>query len=487
MNDIRLRGHAPRRAALALLLGALTGVAACDFLDPTDVENPRTTIDDLAAAENPTASLLPGLRAQMARLVASAGVLTEVVSDNFSIHGTGLTKAYDFPADVGPSTVNSTTSSTGLYWNAQELKALANFVIDEIAPGDATATTGDLAEAHYYRGMAYLMLGENFSVAPVEPDGLPESAEQLIDRAIADLDLAAEFGVAAEAALARAYRWRGNQTEAAASANAVLAAEADFLFLQGYDAVSLNNQPYVFLVLRALQEMQPLPRLDFLDPKYLDREQEIAIAKAEEMHLILAEIALVNDDLAGAGAALRDAINLAQSRTTTDFDDGDARTNGDLSLRPRDASIEVRADASSPYRTGLVLQRPGIVTQSVVSGTSLDADSVAALATADEMWHAFHLARQEILFLEGRRMADLGIRLPMMLREIDSNPNIAIGDAGTESVVPTYIPANDEMDLYTPALLYDGEGLDANLIETQVTMLHDMNRILADNRVSPFN
>jgi hypothetical protein len=100
------------------------------------------------------------------------------------------------------------------------------------------------------------------------------------------------------------------------------------------------------------------------------------------------------------------------------------------------------------------------------------------------MWHAFHLARQEILFLEGRRMADLGIRLPMMLREIDANANIDAGDPGTNPVVPSYIPAGEGMDLYTPTSPYTAGGV---LTTTQVTINFDMNRILADNMVSPFN
>ena len=298
------------------------------------------------------------------------------------------------------------------------------------------------------------------------------------------------MGTRVDAALARAYRLKGDAVSASAAANDALAADADFAFLQGYDANSIQNSPYFYLVLRALQEMQPLPRLDFLDPKYLTRVQGIAVAKAEEMHLILAEIALTDDNIGGAQAALRAAIELAQSRAVTTFVDEDPRLNADLSIRPRDASIEVRADASSPFRSGLVLTRPGSVDQRVVSGTSLDADSVAALTDIDELWHAFHLARQEILFLEGRRMADLGIRLPIMLREIDANPNIDVGDPGTTVVVPSYLPPQDEMDLFTPASPYDeDENLvpeDLVLVTTEVTINHDMNAILTANRVSPF-
>jgi hypothetical protein len=276
---------------------------------------------------------------------------------------------------------------------------------------------------------------------------------------------------------------RGDAAAANAAAVAALA-DPDFVVIQEYDATSVTNPPWSFLVSRALQEMQPLPRLDFLDPKYLVRTQGIVVAKAEEMHLILAETALAAGVLATAQTQLRNAILLAQSRGTTTFDDEDLRKNGDLTLRPRDAVIEVRADPLSPYRSGLVLTRPGAVTQHEVSGTSLDGDSVAALTDIEELWHAFHLARQEILFLEGRRMSDLGIRLPIMLREIDANTSIAPGDLGTTAVVPAYLPAGDDMDLYTPALPYDPD--DESLLETQITMLVDMNKVLTDNLVSPF-
>lgn len=483
MNTTNETARGAARGAMRLMLVATVAIAGCDFLDPTAVENPRTTVEDLANAENPTASLLAGLRAQFARLVNSASVVSEVVSDNYSIHGTGLNKEWDFPRDVTPSVANSTGTATGLYWNAQELKALASFILDDIAPIDDTALPADVAEAHYYRGMAYLMLGENFSHAPVEQDGATMTAAQLLDLAVADFGQAAAFGTQTTAALARAHRARGDATAATTAASDALAADDDFAFLQEFDATSVENSPHAFLVTRALQEMQPLPRLDFLDPKFLTRESGIAVAKAEEMHLILAEAALAAADLPTAQTELRNAILLAQSRDTDDFDDEDARLNADLSIRPRDATITIRADAAGPYRAGLVLTRPGVVTQAPLSGTSLDGDSVAALATEDELWHAFHLARQEILFLEGRRMSDLGIRLPIMAREVDANPTITMGDPGTAAVVPAYVPAGDGMDLYTPVDVYDA---DENLVNTQVTINVDMNRVLADNRVTPF-
>ena len=483
MNTTHGTKHGGRGLVLRLLLLATVMVAGCDFLDPTEVENPRTTDDDLAQAEEPTAALLPGLRAEFARLVNTAGVLPEVVSDNFSIHGTGLDGSYDFPRDISPTVVNSTGDATGLYWHSQELKALATFVLEDIAPNDETAAAADLAEAYYYRGMAYLTLAENFSAAPLEVDGAPVSASQILQLAIADLNQAGAFGVATTAALARAHRMAGDRGAAVSAADAALGADPGFAFLQEFDASSIDNTAWAFLVSRALQEMQPLPRLDFLDPKYLVRTQGISVAKAEEMHLIKAEAALAGNDLEGARTSLSAAITLANSRSSEQFVDDDPRLNADLSIRPRNASIRIRADADSPYREGLVLTRPGQVVQHTISATSLDADSVGSLATADELWHSLWLARQEIFFLEGRRMSDLGIRLPMMRREVDANQTISQGDPGTQVVVPSWIPASNQMDVYSPESLYDA---DENLTTTDVTMAVDMNKVLAANGASPF-
>ncbi len=481
------RGARARTLAGTFLLGV--ALAGCDFLDPTNVENPLTTADDLARAAEPTRALLPGLRAQFARAVNGTLVLTEVVSDNYSIHGTGLNSEYDNPRNIVPNIVNATAQATGLYWNLQELRALAAFVLDDIVPNDGTATTAQVAEVRYYRGMALLLMAENFTAAPQEVDGAPLGAGELLSRGISDLaEVAAaggEFGLRARAALARGYRLAGDPQQATQQAQQALASDGSFAFLQGYDATSITNQAFVFTTQRALKEMQPLPRLDFLDPKYISLSAGVPLAKAEEMHLILAEAALAAGNLGAARGHVADAVELALTRPVVNFTDNDQRQNADLTIRPRDAEILVRADPNSPFRAGLVLTRPGSVPVPTVSGTSLSADSVRALTGEEETWHAFHLARQEILFLEGRRMSDLGIRLPMMLREIDANASIDEGSPGTQVLVPGYIPQDNLMDVFTPASPYNNDT--EELVTTEVTIQVDLNRILAQERVNAFN
>ncbi|MEZ4416855.1 MAG: hypothetical protein R3E10_13985 [Gemmatimonadota bacterium] len=476
----------------ALFLALALGAGACDFLDPTKVDNPTTTDEDLAQAERPTEALLPGLRAQFARAVGATVTTTENASDNYSIHGTGILKQLDDPYQTDPTIVDATGtgSAHAIYWHNQELRALADFVIDEIAPGDATATPDLIAEAHYYRGMAYLHLGENFSFFPVEKDGTPQPASEALSRAVTDLTaaLAGPLATQAKAALARAYRWQGNATQAINMAVDVLAADPAFLFQQEYDSQSIENNPFAFLFLRALQEMQPLPRLDFLDPKYTSREAGIAVAKAEEMHLIMAEARFAQGDFGAGKTHLANAIRAAQQRGTSAFVDNDQRLNADLSIRPRDATIMIAAEPGAGFRAGLVLNRPDVsIPVPTVSGTSLDADSIEAIpdSETESLWHALWLARQEILFLEGRRMADLGLRLPMMLTEIDANPNIADGDPGTRMTIPAYLtqPVAAAMDTFTPASPYDANDA---LFTTEVTMDIDLNRILAQRNSSPF-
>ncbi len=485
--------YLPHRLAAALLALVLAGVFAtgCDFLDPTEVENPRTTDDDLAAANQPVRSLLPGLRAQFSRAIGSTVVATAVATDDYSINGTGLGgNDMDFPELVTPNTavINSTGATLGIYWNLQELRALSDFVLNDIAPNDENAPDALLAEAHYYRGMAFLMQAENFTAVPTETNETPVPASTLFARAQDDLQTAltldegGPFALPAEAALARLARGTGDTGTAATLASAVLTSDPSFLFQQAFDEQNLVNAPHLYIVTRALKELQPLPRLDFLDPKYTARDAGIAVAKAEEMHLILAEVALDAGQPGTARGHLLDALALVAERPTTAFADDDPRFDNDLNPRPRTSDIAIAFEPGGDFVEGLVLDRPceddACITTPNVSGTSVTEAQLNA-ADADELTRLLYLMRQEILLLEGRRLHDLGLRFPMMLREIEQNPNTTEGDSGTEMVIPAYIPPSNELDLYTPVEIYDEDG---NTVEPEITMLHDMNRVLATER-----
>ena len=343
-----------------------------------------------------------------------------------------------------------------------------------------------LAEARYYRGMAFLLQGENFIGVPTGPDQEPTPWQGLLDRAEEDftqaltMDPGSELQLKLQAALARTYRALGNATEAERFAKLALAADAKFVVLQRYAAGEIENP-----VFGDDRTREPLPRLDFLDPKYTSRDASIPIDKAEEMHLILAEIEMSRGKYALAAGHLAEAITVARSRPTGQVNDLDKRLNADLTVRPRSTVFLVRADPESPYRAGLVLTRPGTVEVPTISGTSLNADSVAALTDAESIRHAFWLARQEILFLEGQRVHDLGVRMPIMGREIEASPAIDRGDPETTVQVPAYIPPG-VIDRFTPKSPYTNPTAGGAVSTNEITIQVDMNRILARQKVSRF-
>lgn len=473
-----------RRAGWVAAVAALLA-AGCDFLDPTNVTNPNTTAEDLARAAEPTNALLPGVRAQMARAVSSVVTISEIVSDNFEIAFTNITGDLNDPYLVSPDG-GTYNGFGGSYWNLQELRALADFVIDTIAPQDAAATSAQLAEAHYYRGMAFLMQGESFVGVPTGPDLAPTMSAGLVELAIQDFDAALGLGASSErqvalvAALARAHRNLGNRAQAVQFATQALGLDADFVVLQQYGAGEIENP-----VFGDDRTREPLPRLDFLDPKYTSRDAAIPLAKAEEMHLILAEAAMADGDYGSASGHIAAAVALAKDRPRGEVNDRDQRLNPDLTVRPRNSEVRVRAEAGAPLRAGLVLDRPGVVEVPTISGTSLDADSVASLTDAFALRHALWLARQEILFLEGRRLHDLGVLMPISAREIDASPALQRGGPATEVQVPSYIPEG-VIDDFSPRSPYANPSNGEELVTTEITIEIDMNRVLAEQRVSKF-
>lgn len=447
----------------------------CDFLNPTDVRNPQTTEESLeSGGTGASGPFLNGVAFRYSDAIEDISYFTDVVSDNYDNVATFISPEADFPRNMRPSDL-TLNGGGGPYFEVQELRSLADFTITGVIPNDAQATPDNLAEALFYRGMSNLLAGENFSAVPTEENGPLVPSEQLLQLAVADfteaLNTSQHSGFEARIHIvkARAYRLIGDKANAEVEANAALgAASPDFVFPAQFDAANNINSAYNFAVSRALNDVQPLPRLDFLDPKYLDRDSPIASVKMEEAHLILAEAALSNGDNAGAVGHLVNAINLAKSRGTSSFVDDDPRE-----LRPQAGTVQAGPSASAI--SGLILPRSGLLVQvPTISGSSLNAAAVSALTDPAEIFYTLYLARQEIFFYEGRRMSDLGIKLPIMNREIETNTNINAGDLGTVAVVPDYIPAEDGLDAFT----FDGSN-------TVISV--DMNQVLTDNRISPFS
>jgi len=456
------------------LLVVVMIVGGCDLVDPTGVRNPQTTEKNLEeGATGATTPFLQGVKLAFSDMIDTIAYYTDCVSDNYDNVATYISPLVDKPRSIRSDdlTLNHTDY---LYFSTQECRALATFTIDVVVPNDAEVMESQIAELYFYRGMANLCAAENFVGCPVEENGEVLQKDALLDLAIADFLEAAthnenedmDFQTRIDLALARAYRYDGDETNAVAKATEAIAGTEGFVYFAEFDAATFISWSYVFGVSRNLHDMQPLPRLDFLDPKYTERGSSIPVLKMEEAHLILAEAALVDGNAASAAQHLGNAIALAQSRPTTEFLDEDPRD-----LRP--AGGTVQASPTAPAIDGLIFPREGAtVYVPYISGCSLNADEVVKMTDANALHKAIYLARQEIFIFEGRRMNDLGILLPMMKREWETNPNINEGDVGTLVSVPSYIPADDDLDAFT---IGDGN----TVIE------YDMNQVIADNGVSP--
>ncbi len=470
------------------------------LIDPTPVQNDQVTDDNLRAnAQGGARPLLTGLRLTFSRATGNLLTVTELVSDNYTNVTSFVSQLLDTPRDITGTDLTLSLNS-GIYVRTQELHALADFGLQTILPNDPTTTNLQRAETWFYKGFALLLLSENFSRFPIADKGQPISAAAARDTAISAFNTALALAgtnpptdplygnVRSNCllALARAYRLQGNKTLAAQFAEQALAFNPSYVFFARYDPQNLNSEISQHVRIRTDNNFQPLPRLDFLDPKLVSvpGSDPISMLKTEEAHLVLAEIALSNNDLATAKTRMGQAVTLARSRPTVQFTDvapNENRPSYPIGASAAAASVRVRASPTAPEDTGLIRRRgvgSSAFTLPTVSGTSRTVAGINALPNDRRVLaRELYLLRQEIFFLEGRRMSDLGIRLPVVERQTQGNPNMPFGSEGTLVSVPEWIPTGiAAMNQFTIA-------------GSVITIQFDMNQVIADNiaRVSPFS
>ena len=478
------------RLALALLLTASV-YAGCDLVDPTGVENPNVTEDDFLSFPDPMASWLRGMERQMSLALnnrnndveSSYLASAEIASDNYVNTATFFNQFMD-GLTFDPSD-NDLKEPLREFHN---LRSTALFGLRRVASADEATTDDQRAELHFFNGMARLYLGEVWHLAPADSGGVPVPSADHFAAAVAafeqalDLSANAQKRVGYQIALARAYRDLGDAEAARAAAQAAIDSDPDYLRFATYDFINNpENDMQLAIFGRPQNDLQPLPRLDVLDPKFFnsaepnsvdDQYADIAYLKAEEAYLILAETQLAASDLDGAQATMRDLLALVATRPEAVLDDGDdPRENRDESARPNGPSFLVAASPGAPARAGLVRSRSASVPVPTVSGTTLTEADVNALGDTEAALRLLYLLRQEVFLAEGRRMMDLGIKWPLPQDEILVNANVNDGDPSTVAVVPDFLPAS-EMDAFT---------VDGNT----VTILHDLNAVLVANKESP--
>lgn len=470
------------------ILGLMLIAFACE--DPSDTfnpKNPNLSEDAIKGTVNSAQKLLNGVERQLTLATNEVNKLAELASDNYVNTRTFFNQLVDkLTIDSKDDDLDDTQFAI------HRLRELALTGLNDIGPADPNYSANQQAEFRFFVGFAHLLAGEAFKALPLTVGGPAASQSENLNAAITQfsegLKVASEDFTKASLLLARArahYRL-GDKQDAVTDATAAIALDPDFVRFAQFDqanATALENT--VNELQDALydrgnfDDLQPLPRLDFLDPKYHGdnptTDVNAPILKIEEAHLIIAEAALADNNLAQAKTVMKNLVTLVNSRPLATFNDAvEGRTQTTPGSRPDKSDITVAASPTDSQRPGLVLNRQaGNVTVPLISGTSVTATLIDAAATVDAALEILYLMRQEIFIAEGRRMTDLGISLVVSEVEFLANSNIKMED--TQATIPPFLePIKLELDDFT-----------YNAATKTVVIKHNLNRILVQNKTSP--
>jgi len=472
-----------------IILGLLFITFACeDPSDALDPKNPNLSEDAIKGTVNSAQKLLNGVERQLTLVTNEVTVLAELASDNYVNTATFYNQLVDkLTIDFKDDDIDDTQFAL------HRLRNLAMTGLNDIGPADPNYSANQQAEFQFFIGYSYLIAGEIFKTLPATISGPAVSQEEnltiAVDHFSEGLKVATDDFTKTSLLLARArahYRL-GNQSDAVTDAQAAIALDPDFVRFAEYDAInSTTLEPTANSLQNALydrgnfDDLQPLPHLDFLDPKYHgdDPTEDVntAILKIEEAHLILAEAALAENNLAQAKTNMKNVLDVVDDRPVATFNDAvEGRTQATPGSRPDKTDVTVAASPTDTQRAGLILNRQaGDVTVPLVSGTSVTSDMIDAATTVDQALELLYLMRQEIFIGEGRRMTDLGVSLVVSEVEMLANSNIKTED--TEAVIPPFLePIKTELDAFT-----------YNAAAKTVVIMHNLNRILVQNKTSDF-
>jgi hypothetical protein len=472
-----------RRLLSTFVAAGLIATAGCDTLDPTGVTNPTVTESSFVGTPNSALAWSRGVERQLAVTMNQVLMGAEVVSDNLFNNRTLYSKVFDIP-----ELESSDFDVRNIAQAVSRLRRLADDGLNIYVPGDANATPQIRADMHFLRGMSHVLAGELFVALPGAPGGTLMTPAQHFAQAVSDFEAAiglstnATFQNTARLGIARAQYGAGNRTAARAAAQTVRTAAPTLLRYAQFDQAGGATSTIQTAVYTSVNnEFQPLPRLDFLFPKYYQRsagaQSPVAVLKGEEAFLIIAEAAISEGNLAEARTVLGDLIGVVNARPRETVNEAGQRRGrgGGTWIYPNNSNVLVAASSTDAPRAGLVLNRTSTTQVPTVSGTSVTTAMLTAATTDVALLELLYLMRQEIFVLEGRRMTDLGIRFPVPLDEALTNPNVSVTDPALNAQLPSFIPRNYGLD----AFQYTDGG-------TLATITHNMNRVIVQNRATPF-
>ncbi len=453
-------------------------LTSCELISPGDVVNPNVTQDKYLNTYKSMKSWRLGLEREMAITTGVFVELTEIISDNYFNNYTLSSKVFDFPVlDYQDVDV------TRMQRLCAKLRESAIFGIDQIESADESTTNEDRYWLYLIKGYSYLLAGENFTGLPLVAGGEVKDWKENLKSAITDFSKALTYATdskdvaVAKILITRAYYRLGDKTNAVKFANESLSQHNDIVKGVTFDGTNgLNNPAQTYIYGFAFQ---PLPRLDFLDPKYFQlystEQRSIIFAKSEESYLVLAEAMIVDNRLDEARSILKSLHNLVKNRPLATVNDQIEKRGAGYTVRYPDNSLySVAASPGEEFKAGLILDRkaPNFVQIPYISGTSVSIEQINAASSVDSLLELLYLMRQEIFFAEGRRVADLGIRLPVAYAEYTTNKS---AEPFINAQIPSFIPRNQEMDSFI---------LDATNLK--VTIKHNMNKVIVQNKNSKY-
>jgi len=443
-------------------------------------DNPNITDEVYLTTTNVSTTWLAGLKRQMALTMNQVIVNTELVSDNYYNNRTLSNKVFDIPQiDNFDLDVNNIQSAI------QRLRESSEYGLTTVINADKTTTAVQKAEMYFINAYSHILSGELFTGLPGAAKGVVLSPAQHYALAITALDQALALQTDASEKLAytllkaRVYYDMGDAVQARTFATAAMA--NPFLLKQqafdGQNGAPNDFQTYIFS--STTNEFAPLPRLDFLDPKYYNTttialdQKPVSYIKSEEAYLIVAEVQVSGNDLTGAQTTLKNLLsNVITKRPVVSLSDvKETRNGGNRTDYPLTA-VKVQFDKNDIERSGYVLNRKiANINIATVSGTMVTADDINSATTQDALLYLVYRMRQEIFISEGRRMTDLGIKFPVSQTEQLNNPNVKPADLVAQ--IPSFIPKNREMDDFTN-----------NTATGVVTMKYDMNKVMVANKTA---
>lgn len=468
-----------KRITLFSLIIFLT-VGCSDLVDFTEVENPNLSEASVVGQPNSASIWLTGIERQLANVLNEIVINAEIASDNYMNDQTFFNQFLD-----GLNINSQDNDVIDIEFDIHRLREMAKFGTNEVGPGDPNIDATVSAEFLFFEGLSHLYAAMYYTGFPSEPGGAVLSSADNYARAIALFDQAIATNSLPEyhLAKARAQYYTGDQAGALKSATDATTVSADFMRAAQFDELEEpdNVMEDALYERGTFDDLQPLPTLDFLDPKYsfntAGEDDPIRYLKAEEGWLIRIEAMIASGDLAAAQGMMGDLLALVQARGMKEVDDSiEGRTHFAEGTRPDSSCIEVNG------RMGLVLDRDqGNVMIPNISGTSLTQADIDGIGSEDDALYLLYRTRQEIFIAEGLRMADMGVKLVISEIEELQNDNVTSGGTGTTAQIPSFIEAvKDQLD----GITYDPGSCTAS------TMI-DLNMMLVNNKgdaaVLPFH